>query len=138
MTNYITGNYEAMETHELLAELSHAEQLGYEMKVYELKMEIEVRFSAPKEEVQAVAVTEVETAVINVTFDYGYKWTVYIEGEEESRDSYMTKKDAMRLARQLKKGFQNAIVNEQKLSRKEKAENIKWLHENTDLYEFQR
>ena len=137
MNNYITGNHEALETHELLAELSHAEQLGYEMLVHELKLEIEARFSAPKEEVQEVELKE-ETAIINVMFDYGYKWSVYIEGEEESRDSSLTKKDAMRLARQLKKGFKNAILNEQKLSRSEKAENIKWLHENTDLYEFRQ
>jgi hypothetical protein len=74
------------------------------------------------------------TVTIEVFHEAGYKWSVHIEGEEESRETNINKAEAMQIARALKKTFKNAIINEQKLNRKEKAENIKTLHQTSETY----
>lgn len=73
--------------------------------------------------------TPVKDTVINVFYEVGYKWSVDVDGE--SVDSSLTKKEAMGIARQLKKEIANSVINEQKLTRQERKENLSWLHENS-------
>jgi hypothetical protein len=138
---YLTGAYETMETADLLAELSHAEQMGFagEIAVMELKEEIEKRFADRVQTIEEKEVTEkpvkaeaVEAVTIDVFYEAGYKWSVWVN--DQSVDSSMTKKEAMALARKIKKENKNAVINEQKLTKAEKAENISWLHEHSYNY----
>jgi hypothetical protein len=77
---------------------------------------------------------EIEPKVIEVFFEYGYKWSVHVMGEEESRDTNITKVEAMYLARKVRKELGNAVIKEQKLTRTERAENMSWLHQNTETF----
>lgn len=74
-----------------------------------------------------------QEAVIEVFYEQGYKWSVHVQNEQESRATGLTKAEAMKLAKELRKEL-NATINEQKLTRKEKAENISWLHEHSYNY----
>lgn len=73
---------------------------------------------------------------INVFYEEGYRWSVQLTNEEESRDSYLTKVEAMQLARTIRKNeFNGKIkINEEKMTKKQRKDNIEWLRENTDLY----
>ena len=72
------------------------------------------------------------TPVITVEYEIGYKWSVSVNGGE-SLDSQLTKAEAMRLARKIKrveyKG--NAVIEAQTLTKEERAENMAYLHEHT-------
>jgi hypothetical protein len=73
-----------------------------------------------------------EEAVITVEYEIGYKWSVSINAGE-SVDSQLTKAEAMRLARKIKreefKG--NAVIEAQTLTKAERIENMQYLHEHT-------
>lgn len=75
-----------------------------------------------------------EEKTIEVFYEEGYRWSVHVEGEEESRDSNITKVEAMRLARTVKKELGNATISAQKLTKKERVQNIKHLHSTTETY----
>ena len=95
---------------------------------------LENGMTVAKELAEVVAVEEtvvevVEAVEINVYFELGYKWSVDITGKDESVATGLNKAEAMKLARQLKKeAGKGAIINEQKLTKEEKAENISNLH----------
>jgi hypothetical protein len=76
-----------------------------------------------------------EEAVITVEYEIGYKWSVTVNGGE-SVDTQLTKAEAMRLARKIKreefKG--NAEIVAQTLTKEERAENMAYLHEHTLTY----
>ncbi|MBD1379177.1 hypothetical protein [Metabacillus arenae] len=135
-------NVNQLTTEELLMEKSHMEQLGYpgEVMLLEITEEIQKRYAQMKaeqtkqEESKPAQSIQEEQTVINVFYEEGYKWTVNINGEE-SIDCSLTKKDAMVLARTLKKQYNNAVINEQKLSKKERKRNLSWLHENSFAYD---
>jgi hypothetical protein len=86
--------------------------------------------------VQEVKADNVSMPIVRVFFELGYRWSVDVEGEGESRITNVTKKEAMALAKQIiKEEFGgNAILDEQKLTRKQKAENIAYLHATTETY----
>lgn len=81
---------------------------------------------------RCVEIVEEEEAVITVEYEIGYKWSVSIDGGE-SVDSQLTKAEAMRLARKIKreefKG--NAVIEAQTLTKEERIENMQYLHEHT-------
>ncbi|MFQ3543596.1 hypothetical protein Q7A53_05875 [Halobacillus rhizosphaerae] len=80
---------------------------------------------------------ETKKIVISVFFETGYKWSVSVEGEEESRDTNINKNEAMELARDIRRnefGYKNSMIVEQKMNKKQKSENMKYLHENTETY----
>ena len=120
-------NYKNMTDVELLMEKCYMEQLGYagEVQLLEINEELASRKQARQ---QAEAQTE-----INVTFEEGYRWSVDINNGE-SIDTGLTKREAMDLARELKKDYGNAVINEQKLSRAERKQNISNLHANGYSY----
>lgn len=74
--------------------------------------------------------------VIEVFYEEGYRWSVHVNGEEESRDTSITKAEAMRLARHIKRTEFNmrAIIKDQKLSKLEIANNIRNLHSTSETY----
>jgi hypothetical protein len=74
--------------------------------------------------------------VIEVFYEEGYRWSVHVDGEEESRDTNITKAEAMRLARNIKRTEFNmkANIKAQKLSRLERANNIRHLHTTSETY----
>jgi hypothetical protein len=74
--------------------------------------------------------------IIEVYYEEGYRWSVHVDGEEESRDTNITKAEAMRLARSIKRTEFNmrASISAQKLSKLEKASNIKHLHSTSETY----
>jgi hypothetical protein len=80
---------------------------------------------------RCVEIVEV-TPVITVEYEIGYKWSVTVNGGE-SIDSQLTKAEAMRLARKIKrveyKG--KAVIEAQTLTKEERAENMAYLHEHT-------
>jgi hypothetical protein len=120
-------NYQNMTDVELLMEKSHMEQIGYagEVQLMDINEELQNRWNARKQQEQAVE--------INVTFEEGYRWSVDINGGE-SIDTGLTKREAMDLARSLKKEYEGSTINEQKLSREERKQNISNLHENGYSY----
>lgn len=130
-------NYQNMSDVELLMEKSHMEQIGYagEVQLLEINEELGRRKQArlDKENYDRLVSQQPEQVEINVTFEEGYRWSVDINGGE-SIDTGLTKADAMHLARQLKKDYPNAKINEQKLSRAERKQNISNLHENGYSY----
>lgn len=73
---------------------------------------------------------------ITVEYEVGYKWSVTVVGEGESRDTQLTKAEAMRLARYIKKNeFKGkGIIEAQTLTKAERAENMAYLHEHTLTY----
>jgi hypothetical protein len=73
---------------------------------------------------------------IEVFYEEGYRWSVHVAGEEESRETNITKANAMRLARTIKRieFNMNASITEQKLSQLEKVNNIKHLHSTSETY----
>lgn len=75
-------------------------------------------------------------SIIEVVYEEGYRWSVHVSGEEESRDTSITKAEAMHLARHIKRTEFNkrAIIREQKLSKLEKANNIRHLHSTSETY----
>jgi hypothetical protein len=98
-----------------------------QMKLDEVKAEIKKM----KEEAAAT--------IIEVFYEKEYKWSVKVEGEEESRETNVNKKEAMEIAREVKKEIKDAKIKEQKLNKKEKAANIKHLHQTTETFnEFHR
>ena len=78
-------------------------------------------------------VAPTQQTTIEVTFELGYKWSVSVQGEDESRVTDVNKATAMQIARQINKAeFNNkCIIAAQKLSKEERTENMQWLHENT-------
>lgn len=67
---------------------------------------------------------------ISVYFEHGYKWTVSVDGQDESVATGLSKVDAMALARSIKKDFiGTTTINEQKLTKAEIVENMVALHE---------
>jgi hypothetical protein len=120
-------NYKNMSDVELLAEKSYMEQLGYagEVQLMEINEELAKRFEERR--------NARDNMEINVTFEEGYRWSVDINGGE-SVDTGLTKADAMHLARTIKADYPNAKINEQKLSRDERKQNISNLHQNGYSY----
>ena len=123
---YVTGNYESMESAALLMELNKWQQVGFpgEVHVLEIREELQARK-------EAKPIPE-----ITVWYEFDYRWTVDVSGEDESRTTGLTKREAMDLARSIKrKEFGgNAIIDEQKLSKQERKANISWLHEHGYSY----
>ena len=124
--NYVTGNYETMESATLLMELNKWQQVGFSGEVHVLEIQ---------EELQARRETKQPTT-ITVWYEFDYRWTVDVSGEDESRTTGLTKAEAMHLARSIKKNEFNglAIIDEQKLSKQERKANISWLHEHGYSY----
>lgn len=85
--------------------------------------------------VETVEVVEVVNK-ITVEYEVGYKWSVTVVGEGESRDTQLTKAEAMRLARYIKKNeFKGkAVIEAQTLTKAERSENMQYLHEHTLTY----
>ena len=67
---------------------------------------------------------------IEVFYEEGYDWTVDVRGEEESRVTRATKKEAMEIARAIKKEEFNgeAEIVAQTLNRKERSERTAYSH----------
>ena len=88
-----------------------------------------------KEYYSRIAQAEEVTKIISVFYEEGYKWSVDVEGEDESRITGINKKDAMIFARNLKASFNGkAEIEAQVLSKQERKNNMKWLHEETLTY----
>ena len=123
---YVTGNYEVMGSAALLMELNKWQQVGFSGEVHVLEIQ---------EELQARRESK-QTPTITVWYEFDYRWTVDVSGEDESRTTGLTKVEAMRLARSIKKSEFNglAIIDEQKLSRQERKANISWIHEHGYSY----
>jgi hypothetical protein len=75
---------------------------------------------------------EAATPVITVEYELGYKWSVSVD-YGESRDTQLTKVEAMALARKIKREEFNgkAVIEAQTLTKAERAENMAYLHEHT-------
>jgi len=80
-----------------------------------------------------IAEVEVNEVEIKVYFQLGYRWSVDINTQEESVVVNVTKAEAMKIARALRKENGGRII-EQKLTKEEKAENISYLMENSSVY----
>lgn len=73
--------------------------------------------------------------VVKVYFQQGYRWSVDVSGEEESIIINVTKKEAMTVAKELVKRL-GATLEEQKLTKTERKENISYLANNTSVYKL--
>lgn len=73
--------------------------------------------------------------VVKVYFQQGYRWSVDVSGEEESIIINVTKKEAMAVAKELVKTL-GATLEEQKLTKTERKENISYLANNTSVYKL--
>jgi hypothetical protein len=82
---------------------------------------------------RCVEIVEEATPVITVEYEVGYKWSVTVASEGESRDTQLTKAEAMQLARKIKRNeFKgNAEIQAQTLTKEERSENMQYLHEHT-------
>lgn len=129
-------NYNEMSTAKLLQEKCYLEQLkglSVEIALDEVNEIIQARFAEAKAQKEIEKSEQVEEVIINVTYEKGYRWSVDVNGGE-SVDTGLTKREAMELARQIKKQHQNASINEYKMSKSERKENISYLHENGYSY----
>ena len=113
-----------------------------EMNLNELKelhtewVELYSKYGAENFRINALAVEKEilsRKPVITVEYEIGYKWSVTVEGEGESRNTQLTKVEAMQLARRIKKAEFNgmAVIEAQTLSKAERSENMQYLHEHT-------
>lgn len=96
--------------------------------------ELHMMIADCKSEIKAVIkASKAQATEINVYFEEGYRWSVDINGGE-SVDTGLTKAEAMTLAKSLKKQYDNAVINEQRLTKAERKQNISNLHENGYSY----
>lgn len=73
--------------------------------------------------------------VVKVYFQQGYRWSVDVSGQEESIIINVTKREAMAVAKELVKSL-GATLEEQKLTKTERKENISYLANNTSVYKL--
>ena len=90
-------------------------------------------FLALDKEISRREMEEAAGTIINVSYEEGYRWSVDINGDE-SIETGLSKVEAMSVARELKKKFEQATINEQKLSKQERKSNMSYLHEQTYIF----
>jgi len=73
---------------------------------------------------------------IRIFYEKGYRWSVYVEGEDESRNTNLNKAEALVLGRLIRRNEFNgqAKIDSQTLSKMEIKENIRELHQTTETY----
>lgn len=73
---------------------------------------------------------------IRIFYELGYRWSVYVEGEDESRYTNINKAEALVLARSIRRNEFNGLakIDSQTLSKLEIKANLRELHQTTETY----